>query len=75
MSNAALAASTFGTLVRARQSYVAARLAWFAADDACECARRCECEASAARTAFDDAGSAVIEREASWAEYCEAFSG
>lgn len=67
MTLAAAAASTFGTLARARQAAVAAGHAYDLALDTCECrAKACAC--SVAWRAYQDAQDAVSERLAAYRE-------
>ncbi len=75
MSDAALRASTFGTLVRARQARVAALSALNAAEDTCSCTgRRCTCSSvKAAERAYEAAAAAQAEREHAWREFCATF--
>ncbi len=67
MTLAAAAASTFGTLARARQAAVAAGRAYDLASDACEC-RTKGCACSVAWRAYQDAQDVVSERLAAYRE-------
>jgi len=65
MTLAAVTASTFGTLARARQAAVAAGRAYDIAADACSCeVRNCECRAAWA--AYQAAQDDVAERESAY---------
>jgi hypothetical protein len=67
-----LRASTFDSLVRARQSFVFAAKACDEANARCSCEVR-ECECRKADRAYDEAAADLADREASWVEFCAAF--